>query len=744
MANSRGTQGRTSARAADAVEERAHRRRVLIDWDARWHRLSPAARNSFLNVMRGPAQYQADHAAPDSIATNRFPPGILAELTDAGFARIVEPRTGASTRRVIAPAAVYDFAARVRLLNRLHLLRDAPAGNLFKFVHQVFDAYELLSFLTVVLASAGITDVPQMHLALDPYIGSHRWPGWIAGLLNDPLADRVLELVREADGPIPLLELIGRVKPDDPRAARAAVDGLIARMALFEDVDPATFDIVVGFLPSVREGLRHAAAPRSRPPLSVCERPVEVGPDDSPIAGDLRAFLLEVASEPPKLRQSGQLFQKEMGRFLTAFTPLTAWLTEALQWKAEGRLNQAMSWAWTLDLVTNVTEMSHDRIRLTTKGEEWLAGGLDKQYESIYALAAAPPKDYGHSLSSWRLFSAGPIAYGSGVVSDAAFLGEDIVATTVAKGRHVSSWAIRPDDMMALRRHLDRSFAGLERNVFYRLESIGPHLAYGAHNPLNLGMDASQVAVFRDSLPMAPLEEHRETAARLLIESFIRRRLIPLGCVQAAIDGEGKLCVARLTRLDAYFGREVPRSALAPAVDAAARVVVQPDFSVIVIGPNPAAAAELAPFCERTTGGAAQGAMILKLTRDSVVKAVSHGLDPAEIAERLRRHASHELPANVQHEVKEWSSWVRQVTPATLTVLRCPDRDTADRVMAALRKQAERVNDTLVALDARKLTPADRARLITQGIVVGDAADADAGAGAKRKSKKKKKKRSGW
>lgn len=171
-------------------------------------------------------------------------------------------------------------------------------------------------------------------------------------------------------------------------------------------------------------------------------------------------------------------------------------------------------------------------------------------------------------------------------------------------------------------------------------------------------------------------------------------------------------------------------------------MVVQPDFSVIVIGPNPAAAAALAPFCERTTGGAGQGAMILKITRDSVVKAVSHGLDPAEIADRLRRHASHEVPANVLHEVKEWSGWVRRATLSSLTVLRCPDRDTADRVMAALRRQAERVNDTLVALDAKKLAPADQARLREHGIVV----EASGGSEAESKpaAKRKKKKRTGW
>ena len=183
---------------------------------------------------------------------------------------------------------------------------------------------------------------------------------------------------------------------------------------------------------------------------------------------------------------------------------------------------------------------------------------------------------------------------------------------------------------------------------------------------------------------MPALEEMVEEAGRALIEAFVCRRLIPMGCVRAAIDAEGEVCIARQRRLDAYFGREVAPADLAPAAADGARVVVQPDFSVIVIGLNPTAAAELAPFCERATGSGGRGATILKITRESVVKAVANGLKPAEITDRLRRHASNEVPANVLREVQDWSSWVRHVTPATLTVLRCPDRDTADRVAVGL------------------------------------------------------------
>lgn len=64
--------------------------------------------------------------------------------------------------------------------------------------------------------------------------------------------------------------------------------------------------------------------------------------------------------------------------------------------------------------------------------------------------------------------------------------------------------------------------------------------------------------------------------------------------------------------------------------------------------------------------------MVLKLTRESVVKAVANGLKPEEIVGRLEQYASNGVPANVLREVKGWSGWVRRVEFATMAVLRCP------------------------------------------------------------------------
>ncbi|AGA31625.1 hypothetical protein Sinac_7593 (plasmid) [Singulisphaera acidiphila DSM 18658] len=356
---------------------------------------------------------------------------------------------------------------------------------------------------------------------------------------------------------------------------------------------------------------------------------------------------------------------------------------------------------------------------LNSKGHEWLSSELEDQYKGIYNLLSAKVERDSMFARHLGMFYSGFDPYGNLGAGDVRFLGEHVTVLRLERGKHTPYyWNANPDDHKALRTSLDEAFAVLKPEVFYRLDSIESHLVDRNHNPLNRGLSPDQVAVYWQTRLVLSQEEPREEAGRHLIDTFMRRRLIPLGCVQVAIDEEDRICIAREPRYDAYFNRKIASEDWAPTSGVAARVVVQPDFSVIVIGMNPAPAAELAPFCERAATGSGQGALILKITRDSVVKAVSLGLKPAEIVSRLQRHASNEVPANVLREVEEWSNWVRRVSTSTLTVVRCPDQETADRVMSALKRQAERLNNTLIAIDPKKLTATERNRLRGYGIII--------------------------
>ena len=284
-----------------------------------------------------------------------FPPHILKELTTAGFVEVQLAKSQAYTDRVIACSGLYDFATRVRTLQRLHLLATDKPSEFTNYVEYVFFSDQLIGVLIRTLRTVGIQDYFQVGEMLKRYVMNYRWPRWAARELQEPLADRILDVVQEADGPV----LVGRLAwPDQGEQSDCGSVGRgqtghpsgagRGRKARNLGIDGRLPPRRSRWLDPRRAGLRE------RPPLLVCERPKEIGPEGSPIINDLRAVLLEVASEPPRLRQDQALFQKEIERFQGALEPIAAWLMEALEWSNERRLNRSLAWARTLQLVVDV------------------------------------------------------------------------------------------------------------------------------------------------------------------------------------------------------------------------------------------------------------------------------------------------------------------------------------------------------------------------------------------------------
>ncbi len=732
--------GKPREREERAFHEKAFRRKGLAEWDARWHRLSPAARLAFLDEVKGPVRSYTNAAQP-SVGADRFSAAVLKELVGAGFVE-VGPGKKAGPERVSAVEGAYEFAARARALRRHRPLGGEPLAGLAKYVEATTYGGQVTSALGEVLRKAGIEDHLSTEATIARYVVNHRWPGWVARTTKGPTADRVIEEVRKAGGPVSIVELAGRIK-GDAEDVREAIDRLVTHLALVEDFDPKTWDIVVDLLPAVRAGLERADRTGGRPPLEVVGSPREAGPEGSFFVHDLRAFLLEVASEPPRLRQDKAFFQKEVDRFLAALDPLPKWFVETIGWPVADRLEEAHAWARLMKLVQESVDGKQVELGLSTKGEKWLAGPPEDQYTSLFDLLRAKvSRNAAYDPELWFFYKGvlDPYGYNDRGPSDYRFLADNVAV--LKKGGQTSTyyWEAKPEDVEALRESLFRAFAPLKPGTYYELEGVVEHLVSGDANPLLIGLPQDQVIVYRNGQRVPALPELREEAGRETLRVFIGERLIPLGCLQTAVDEGGRICVTRTPRLDAYFGRKVAAADLAGTPGSAeSKVVVQPDFSVVVIGTNPAPAAALAPFCERATKGSGQGAMVLKLTRESVVKAVAHGLKPGEIVARLKQYASNEIPANVLREVEGWSGWVRQVTLGTMTVLRCPDAETADRLMGALKKGGERVNPTLVAVDRAKLTPSERAKLKDQGLIVQGHVEP-----AAKRPAAKKKRRSYW
>jgi hypothetical protein len=466
--------------------------------------------------------------------------------------------------------------------------------------------------------------------------------------------------------------------------------------------------------PSIQKGRRPSSEPRTRPPLEPCPTPADPGPETGTDIPDIQAVLLELAADRARLRRNRSLFQKETERFEAVLEPLPSWLVEMYNLTPPRRRDIALYWSKRLQLTQELTDGKRSWLDLTERGRNWLLQPSEQQYSSIYRRL----RDTDHSDD--------PSYYWGHEFDDGWFLGAAVSSVPLRPSQHTGNdfgGRLILEDRRPLREALYAAFAELPMGVFHRFDNLAAHTCFGPNNPLLLGQRSDQVRIRVSGRILLPRDEPLYESGRHLLGQLISNRLVSLGCLQAGRDADGELLIARRRRLDVYFGHPAPKelgeNGFVPgSSEVASAVVVQPDFSVLVIGLDHSPLAELLPFCERVRERSGPGAATLRLTRGSVIKGAVMGLSSAAMIERLQHHCSKPLPENVIHEVREWADWVRSVSAESLLLFRCPDGLTADRVVAALGRSAERINETTVAFACTVLGDADRRKLLEQGIIV--------------------------
>jgi Helicase conserved C-terminal domain len=672
----------------------------ITPWANKWQSLSAPARLAFLQKVKSPTspnRFTEISSNPEAINAT-----VRQELLTAGFIELRCPR-GKKTERVFVLDAVIPFANRVRSLHKYRLTAPNNALELARYVNRFFIKYPLMLRVREVMKAVGKNVI---HIAetdfFNRYVSRFRWTEWVLKYLDDSLTNRVHDLIWTADKPMTRSELHTALVKHPSDQVDNAIRKLIAHLVLFEDLRNDTWKIVVGVLPAVREEKVKSLQPRVRPTLEKAGKPANFASSSGTLVDDLRVLLLELAEEPPRLKTDGTFYQKEEERLIAVLPEWTEWLASFLQKNPISRLHQVHEFARRLQMASGVDGSEH-RLRLTEQGEAWLASPAHDQYAIIYrTLASTDERTTDYYACS----------------SESVFLGDN-AAVLLAKqpNAHYSIWNIPIERRMALRNALFAAFTILQQGQHYRFHSVIEHLCFGNQNPLLTGKHFDEVVIWVGGRRVHDLDDSLEAESRTFLERHIKERLVPLGCVTVGVDSVGQICIARNSRYDAYFGKAPMTADLVEEGMPTAKVVVQPDFSIIIIGANPTPAAELAPFCERVKGHAAQGSMTLKICRESVIKAVEHGMNAGEILKRLEKHASNALPTNVIHEVKMWSGWVRKVDVKTMVVIQCPDDETADRVMTALRTRGERLGATTIGMNQMSLNTADRKALKRLGVV---------------------------
>jgi hypothetical protein len=120
----------------------------------------------------------------------------------------------------------------------------------------------------------------------------------------------------------------------------------------------------------------------------------------------------------------------------------------------------------------------------------------------------------------------------------------------------------------------------------------------------------------------------------------------------------------------------------------------------VFLAPDPALEAAFGLFAERLGTGVG---VLFRLTRESILGAANAGASAESVLDTLRRASRAPLPRNVEHEVRSWFALHRRLAIEELSIIRCPDTETADRLVTAAGNRVERLSDTIVLVrDAKK------------------------------------------
>ncbi len=498
----------------------------------------------------------------------------------------------------------------------------------------------------------------------------------------------LVDEVREAGGTVRFSSLFEGVSQSEHEVRSAALQAALRYLVLFPrlQVDPApTFQ--VGLAPGVARGLDR----KPQPEPTVVEADVEATPTFW--IADMMSVLLDAAAGETRVKANGSdLYQKTEERLVASLGSLPPLVEEWAQTDGLHRLACAV-WALQAHNLVHLEIQPNGRrfLRPTPASQAWLAAPPVERVRTVADRIRAGGADGAASRGSGR---------------EAEYLAPDV-----------------SDHDRALDGILDADLAAAIRAALAQIPSDGAvgldcwlhQQAYEA-NPLTGEGPGGHAFGARSRGYRWAGPEECELAWLRVLSSSITWRLIPLGGVALGAPGPGsEEPMIALTSVGRYVIRATDDLELPGGEAPKARVLVQPNFDVVFLGPAPEIESLLAPFAERVGHGVGT---LFHLNRKAAMRAAAAGLDAEEALERLTRAHDGPLPENISRSVSDWFARVRVVESSQVLILRCPDEDTASRVAAAGDTHATRLGPQVVEIESREALRRIEKKLAKEGIFV--------------------------
>jgi hypothetical protein len=589
----------------------------------------------------------------------------------------------------------------LRAMHR-HPVLEAPTElGLQRYIEEHFSTEEVQALFA--------TTVPRGHAAHVRLLLARRLSGlsWLRGLLHPeseqhlvnwvssrhgphragvslPEAQRVralVEMVASTEGTMPLAQLVACVPDAQWAVLQEDLRRALACGVLFASLDRHTLLPRVGVWGPALDLLRKPATPRP-PALDVVER---FGA--AIMMDDMTTVLAEIAAAPARVRAADRaLFARHASQIEARLAPVPAWAAVMMLDLDHSRVDAAVSQLLHRRFLAEARQTDTPMVAITAAGRSWLAlTGAQR----LHALLA-PLRDDEQRVPESAWYDTGGLHF----------------FPLPLPWYRVSDTLDFRTPLQAVLRGLGNGFVDLEGLLQWCAETENPLLASAAELK-----PALEYELTRQGLDF-------EAAARglwfNLVKSVIDLRLLPFGGAQLGRTAEGRLAIA-ITPVGQWLLGEDREFVYAQ--DAEVRVVVQPNFEVVMFGAAPVVEAALARVADRV--GPAPG-LAFRITRASVLRAVHAGATAEQVVELLASGATDPLPANVVHELRAWAASVRRAALSPSVLLEVDDEATAAAVMRLLPSEARRLTPTCFALPvlSAKQRAALLKRLRERGILI--------------------------
>ena len=538
----------------------------------------------------------------------------------------------------------------------------------------------------------------RSFLAIPPDEGGQRWESaqrqssssfnalsQFTGKVVCFFAREILNRLIAAPGPLDLTEILADIQYDKKQISFVgkALRGLCQYVFTVAACDPACNGLVIGLWPGLKQqldgGIAFPPPPPAKAPATTFVAPF--------LCSDIAAVIVHAASKPILLKQTAglELYAAEERKIADLLEEVPSWIGNGLfqeRVRASVAAFAAAGFGW-LTLPT-----SRSQFVASPAGRAWLVLPPAKRLEQLLMHLRET------RWNNLRLHSlALPFCHVTGRIRRTA----------------------ADSDILACEDGIAAAFSEVPTDTWIDTDAWLDYAAR-ARNPIVATVGAETAVVipkqddWRGIIWVKRDSESLDSEARIMLEDFLFKRLIPLGGAELGC-GQGKKTVFRLNEIGRYYigaTREFPTS----DSPANGRVIVQPNFEIMILGSHLLAEADLAAICERT--GSKSGA-VFRITRQSIQQALHQGATTDSILATLRGLSDCELPANVVTEIGGWSSSRKTFFTRAATLLVCPDATVAARIRGLLPASTVPLNDTTLELIAPLTTP-QRRKLEAAGI----------------------------